>query len=113
MKRTNSKRKNNSLSVRRAYFTGDVKTTQSQSKSTASLSSLTCRRIQILEGLLRGMRAKEIAELLGSSAATVQGQIASIHRVMGVRSTLELIAKVYGIQLCKLPGDPEDEETKQ
>lgn len=54
------------------------------------------------------MRAKEIAQLLGSSAATVQGQIANIHRVMGVRSTLELMAKVYGIGLCKLPGDPED-----
>jgi FixJ family two-component response regulator len=57
---------------------------------------LSGREWEVLERLALGESAKEIAQVLGLSARTVEGYRANILRKAGVRSTTELVRRVFG-----------------
>jgi FixJ family two-component response regulator len=59
-------------------------------------ASLTGREWEVLERIALGESAKEIAQALGLSARTVEGYRANILRKAGVRSTTELVRRVFG-----------------
>jgi two-component system, LuxR family, response regulator FixJ len=57
---------------------------------------LTGREWEVLERIALGENAKEIAQALGLSSRTVEGYRANILRKAGVRSTTELVRRVFG-----------------
>jgi DNA-binding NarL/FixJ family response regulator len=57
---------------------------------------LTGREWEVLERIALGESAKEIAQALGLSSRTVEGYRANILRKAGVRSTTELVRRVFG-----------------
>src|SRR5262249_1820660 len=56
----------------------------------------TGREWEVLERIALGESAKEIAHGLGLSSRTVEGYRANILRKAGVRSTTELVRRVFG-----------------
>ena len=57
---------------------------------------LTGREWEVLERIALGESNKEIAQALGLSSRTVEGYRANILRKAGVRSTTELVRRVFG-----------------
>jgi two-component system, LuxR family, response regulator FixJ len=57
---------------------------------------LTSREWEVLEKIALGESNKEIAHALGLSSRTVEGYRANILRKAGVRSTTELVRRVFG-----------------
>ena len=62
---------------------------------------LTGREWEVLERIALGESAKEIAQALGLSSRTVEGYRANILRKAGVRSTTELVRRVFGRVLAR------------
>lgn len=62
-------------------------------------SPLTLREREVLRGLARGLNPKEIADLAGASAKTVQNQISYLKEKLGIREPAGLIlyAQKHGI----------------
>jgi FixJ family two-component response regulator len=56
----------------------------------------TGREWEVLERIALGENAKEIAQALGLSSRTVEGYRANILRKAGVRSTTDLVRRVFG-----------------
>jgi two-component system response regulator FixJ len=59
-------------------------------------ADLTGREWEVLEKIALGESAKEIAQALGLSSRTIEGYRANILRKAGVRSTTELVRRVFG-----------------
>jgi FixJ family two-component response regulator len=59
-------------------------------------ADFTGREWEVLERIALGESAKEIAQALGLSSRTVEGYRANILRKAGVRSTTELVRRVFG-----------------
>jgi two-component system, LuxR family, response regulator FixJ len=59
-------------------------------------ADFTGREWKVLEKIALGESAKEIAQALGLSSRTVEGYRANILRKAGVRSTTELVRRVFG-----------------
>ena len=57
---------------------------------------LSGREWEVLERIALGESNKEIAQQLGLSSRTVEGYRANILRKAGVRSTIELVRRVFG-----------------
>ncbi len=57
------------------------------------LRSLTAREREVLESLLRGRRAREIAAELGLSPHTARNHVRAIYAKLGVHSQLELLSR--------------------
>ena len=57
---------------------------------------LTARECEVLELIALGTSNKEIAQQLGLSARTIEGYRANILRKAGVRSTIELVRRMFG-----------------
>jgi two-component system, NarL family, response regulator YdfI len=64
----------------------------SNKKPNESIAILTDRESQVLEGVARGERSKEIAARLGISERTVKAYLASIYDKLGVDSRAAAIA---------------------
>lgn len=58
-----------------------------------SKESLTAREVEVLEGIARGKRIKEVAAHLGLSATTVQTYVRRIYEKLQVHSQAEAVAK--------------------
>lgn len=54
-------------------------------------AALTAGQVQVLRRLLMGERPKDIAQLLGKSAATVHDHVQQMHRAVGSGTTAQLV----------------------
>ncbi|MDX2088344.1 MAG: helix-turn-helix transcriptional regulator [Kofleriaceae bacterium] len=61
-----------------------------------TLAVLSASEREVIEGALRGLTSREIAELRGSSSRTVENLLASAYRRLGVASRKELAARFGG-----------------
>ena len=55
---------------------------------------LTLREREILDLVGRGLRNREIATAIGMSERTVEWNLSRVYRKLGVRSKLELVARI-------------------
>jgi DNA-binding NarL/FixJ family response regulator len=62
------------------------------------LKGLTPTQVKVAECLLEGMSNKEVARRLGRSSRTIEDHRADIYRRLGVKNTIELVLKAYGIK---------------
>ena len=58
------------------------------------MSELTYREMQVSEYVVAGLKAKEIADLLGLSEQTVKNTKVAIYQKLGVRNAVELTLKL-------------------
>jgi len=59
-----------------------------------NVSDLTYREMQVSEYVVAGLKAKEIADLLGLSEQTVKNTKVAIYQKLGVRNAVELTLKL-------------------
>gem|GEM_PF-6297134 len=91
MQRSDARDAENQLST-----TGDE---PERAESLAPREALTLREREVLRGLARGLNPKEIADVIGSSAKTVQNQISQVKEKLGIREPAGLIlyAQKHGL----------------
>ncbi len=74
-------------------------TVQAAAKATNLPAGLTERQVEILEQLKEGKRTEDVGQELGISPNTVRIHIGKIHRMLGVKSRAQLLAKVSDLTL--------------